>query len=262
MQVPHTTFLTWQVLFVDDDILFSPYAPDLFATVPCHKVGAVVEAVHKQGWHTMHGRQLCDIYHQDYTCFGLPKPAVCTAPPPEQDAAVVVRPAAAAPLPQVSLMMLSCNRPAFVELAVQQVTRQAYPLDLLEVVVVDDGPEPLEASSLQRASGRVRVELLEAGLRQGDREPVAGSRAGTVASSPPCALFEVKPPCFPFGINWVSAVCETTCSELENRDVWDVCAPSPRRHHPGLPSSRSAFADVVAPAPSLQASLSHYSHAP
>lgn len=37
-------------------------SPDLFATVPCHKLGATVEAVHTQGWHTMHGRALCEIY--------------------------------------------------------------------------------------------------------------------------------------------------------------------------------------------------------
>ena len=37
-----------QVLFVDDDVLVSPYAPDLFRKVPCAKLGAVVEAYHKQ----------------------------------------------------------------------------------------------------------------------------------------------------------------------------------------------------------------------
>ena len=39
-----------QVLFVDDDIVFSPFAPNLFEMVPCHKLGAVVESSHKQGW--------------------------------------------------------------------------------------------------------------------------------------------------------------------------------------------------------------------
>ena len=37
-----------QALFVDDDVLVSPYAPDLFRKVPCAKLGAVVEAYHKQ----------------------------------------------------------------------------------------------------------------------------------------------------------------------------------------------------------------------
>ena len=27
------------------------------------QVGATIEAVHAQGWHTMHGRALCDIYN-------------------------------------------------------------------------------------------------------------------------------------------------------------------------------------------------------
>ena len=33
---------------LDDDVLVSPYAPDLFRQVPCAKLGAVVEAYHKQ----------------------------------------------------------------------------------------------------------------------------------------------------------------------------------------------------------------------
>ena len=52
-----------QVLFVDDDVLVSPYAPDLFRKVPCAKLGAVVEAYHKQGWHAMHGRSTCELYN-------------------------------------------------------------------------------------------------------------------------------------------------------------------------------------------------------
>ena len=54
-----------QVLFMDDDVLVSPYAPDLFAKVPCQsgRLGAVVEAYHKQGWHAMHGRATCELYN-------------------------------------------------------------------------------------------------------------------------------------------------------------------------------------------------------
>ena len=52
-----------QALFVDDDVLISPYAPDLFGKVPCAKLGAVVEAYHKQGWHAMHGRSTCELYN-------------------------------------------------------------------------------------------------------------------------------------------------------------------------------------------------------
>jgi len=51
-----------QVLFIDDDVLLSPFAPDLFAQVDCRSLGAVVEAYHVQGWHTMHAKSLCQIY--------------------------------------------------------------------------------------------------------------------------------------------------------------------------------------------------------
>jgi len=63
-----------QVLFLDDDVLISPYAPDLFSQVPCQKIGAVVEAYHAQGWHTMHARSLCDIYG-----LGKTLPTSCSA---------------------------------------------------------------------------------------------------------------------------------------------------------------------------------------
>ena len=48
-----------RVLFVDDDVLISPFAPDLFAQVACHKVGAVIESYHAQGWHAMHSDTCC-----------------------------------------------------------------------------------------------------------------------------------------------------------------------------------------------------------
>ena len=44
-------------------MLVSPFAPDLFAAVPCTSVGAVVEVAHKQGWHTMHARAMCSLYN-------------------------------------------------------------------------------------------------------------------------------------------------------------------------------------------------------
>lgn len=35
---------------------------DVFSQVDCRKVGAVVEASHVQGWHTMHAKAFCEIY--------------------------------------------------------------------------------------------------------------------------------------------------------------------------------------------------------
>lgn len=43
-------------------MLISPFAPDLFAQVDCRKLGAVIEAYHVQGWHTMHAKSFCEIY--------------------------------------------------------------------------------------------------------------------------------------------------------------------------------------------------------
>lgn len=51
-----------QVMFLDDDVLLSPHAPDLFDQVPCDAVGAIVEGYHKPGWHAMHGRSYCELY--------------------------------------------------------------------------------------------------------------------------------------------------------------------------------------------------------
>lgn len=47
---------------MDDDVLMSPFMPDLFAQVDCRKIGAVVEGSHVQGWHTMHAKAFCEIY--------------------------------------------------------------------------------------------------------------------------------------------------------------------------------------------------------
>ena len=51
-----------QVMFLDDDVLLSPHAPNLFDTVPCESIGAVVEGYHAPGWHAMHGRSYCELY--------------------------------------------------------------------------------------------------------------------------------------------------------------------------------------------------------
>lgn len=61
------------MLFVDDDVLVSPYAPVLFETIPCDRFGAVVEAYHKQGWHAMHGRATCELYD-----LGAAVPGACS----------------------------------------------------------------------------------------------------------------------------------------------------------------------------------------
>ena len=61
-----------QLLFLDDDVLLSPHAPDVFRATPCGAIGAVVEGYHKQGWHTMHMRSVCSIYG-----LGASHPAVC-----------------------------------------------------------------------------------------------------------------------------------------------------------------------------------------
>ena len=54
--------LTPQVLYLDDDVLLSPALPDLFAAVPCHTIGAVVEVHKPQTWHAMHMRAACELY--------------------------------------------------------------------------------------------------------------------------------------------------------------------------------------------------------
>ena len=61
-----------QLLFIDDDVLVSPYAADVFAATPCQELGAVYEGFHKQGWHAMHGRAFCSLYGLEATL-----PSVC-----------------------------------------------------------------------------------------------------------------------------------------------------------------------------------------
>jgi hypothetical protein len=62
-----------QLLFIDDDVLVSPYAADVFAATPCQELGAVYEGFHKQGWHAMHGRAFCSLYALETTL-----PSVCS----------------------------------------------------------------------------------------------------------------------------------------------------------------------------------------
>ena len=62
-----------QLLFIDDDVIVSPYAADVFAATPCQELGAVYEGFHKQGWHAMHGRAFCSLYGLEATL-----PSVCS----------------------------------------------------------------------------------------------------------------------------------------------------------------------------------------
>lgn len=51
-----------RVLYVDDDVIFSPGTPDLFALVPCAALGVVVEHHQPPGWHALHLRNACALY--------------------------------------------------------------------------------------------------------------------------------------------------------------------------------------------------------
>ena len=51
-----------RVLYLDDDVVISPATADLFETVPCGVLGAVVERHKPQAWHAMHWRAACEIY--------------------------------------------------------------------------------------------------------------------------------------------------------------------------------------------------------
>ena len=57
------------------------------------------------------------------------------------------------PLPLVSLMVLTCNRPAFLSLALEAIAAQDYP-GPLQAVIVDDGDSPIPRSSLLQALPR------------------------------------------------------------------------------------------------------------
>jgi hypothetical protein len=124
--------------------------------------------------------RLCELYVQDYVCFGLQWPAACAArlaphaggPTARLTAMSVASasPSAAAgashhllpvplmrtspaqqlaPPPRVSVAVLTaCNRQAFLALTLQQIARQTYPLTMLEVIVVADGLSAADAARL------------------------------------------------------------------------------------------------------------------
>eukprot|EP00316_Scyphosphaera_apsteinii_P009859 CAMPEP_0119312418 /NCGR_PEP_ID=MMETSP1333-20130426/26370_1 /TAXON_ID=418940 /ORGANISM="Scyphosphaera apsteinii, Strain RCC1455" /LENGTH=255 /DNA_ID=CAMNT_0007317039 /DNA_START=334 /DNA_END=1102 /DNA_ORIENTATION=+ len=60
--VEHFLKRYWQVLLLDDDVLISPNAPDLFDMVRCDELGAVFEDHKPQTWHHMHWQSACEIY--------------------------------------------------------------------------------------------------------------------------------------------------------------------------------------------------------
>ena len=111
-------------------------------------------------------RQLCNVYEQDFLCFGLARPAVCTASSQSSSSkdagSIAVQPelmprppglaapatstvsasSIAAPKPLATVMVLTCNRPKYVLLALRQIADQDY--RPLEALVVDDGSADLE----------------------------------------------------------------------------------------------------------------------
>ena len=52
-----------RVMYVDDDVLIGPAAASLFALTPCHSLGATLERHKPAGWHALHRRAACDLYH-------------------------------------------------------------------------------------------------------------------------------------------------------------------------------------------------------
>ena len=63
--------------------------------------------------------------------------------------------------PTVSAMVLTCNRHAFAALAVRQLARQTYPLEKIEVILLDDGTAPIEPAQLQQNAGTNVLVYLE-----------------------------------------------------------------------------------------------------
>ena len=84
-------------------------------------------------------------------------------------------------LPLVSLMILTCNRPGFLELSLRAAFAQDYlRRGPLEAVVIDDGPEPVPSTGSRRARGyeanfsvRVRVVRVPARSTIGHKRNVA-----------------------------------------------------------------------------------------
>ena len=107
-------------------------------------------------------RKLCQVYDQDFTCFGLKRPAACTVTDASEQIAHDWKPVADAPAltPLVSAMILTCNRPGFAAMALGLVRRQTFPIEDMEAVLVDDGPLPLDASFITEMSN-ANVRLVE-----------------------------------------------------------------------------------------------------
>ena len=118
------------------------------------------------------------------------------------------------PPPLVSIMILSCDRPAFLSLAIAAAATQDYPR--LEVLVVDDGKLPvnLAPNSAPRAAGSFAVRH----IRMKSRATIGAKRNAAVRSSRGAVIIhfdddDFHPP------NQVSALA---CPILEN--VTDLSA--------------------------------------
>lgn len=113
-------------------------------------------------------RKLCQIYDQDFTCFGLKRPAACAATDAPDKIAHDWRSEAEAPAetPLVSAMILTCNRPGFAAMALGLVRRQTFPIEDMEAVLVDDGPLPVGVG-LIAAMSNANVRLVEIEVTRG-----------------------------------------------------------------------------------------------
>ena len=142
-------------------------------------------------------RRLCDIYHQDFVCFGFELPHACKSPSiaawPKEPSSNAMDPSmpklglpmtgapASPPLPLVSVAVLTCNRPLFAAAALRMISSQTFPLDRIEVVLVDDGPSPIDPAELLReAEHSINVDVCSPKLRTGcwraDEPPSAAQR--------------------------------------------------------------------------------------
>ena len=82
-------------------------------------------------------------------------------------------------LPLVSLILLTCNRPAFLKLSLQAAAVQTYPN--LEVVVVDDGPRPVDTRQLGAMA--VPGKLSMTFVRMGQRGTIGAKRNAALQAS-------------------------------------------------------------------------------
>ena len=87
--------------------------------------------------------------------------------------------ASTAGLPLVSLMLLTCNRPAFLRLSLQAAAAQTYPN--LEVVVVDDGPRPVDIRQLGAIAvpGKLSINF----VRMAHRSTIGAKRNAALQAS-------------------------------------------------------------------------------